>query len=368
MLPAMSERNEIDRGTRALVEGCGLVERPNVEALEVTGEDRLRFLNGLVTCDVAGLEPGQGVYGFFTGVKGKILADVTVLALDDRLWLELPPGRAGEVKAHCEKYRIVDRVDFAPLARTATTLLGPEAEAILGDGVALPEAALSHAAGVAHGVEVRAVREVRFGGAGVSLWTSPDDTEGLVAALRAAGATAVACEVLDAWRIERGWPVCGVDYAFGSEGGGEHFPQETGLGDLAVSYTKGCYLGQEIVARIHYRGGVNRHLRGLRLEKVPGTSEKVPGTTTGEVPGASEEVPGTPESEKVPGTLEKVPGTELTIEGRGVGRLTSVARSPRFGVIGLAVLHRRGAEPGTRLDLADDAGTAEVVELPFDPP
>ncbi len=127
-------------------------------------------------------------------------------------------------------------------------------------------------------------------------------------------------------RVETGGLHFGIDFS------GENFPQETGReGD--VSYTKGCYLGQEVVARIHYRGGVQRQPRGLRF--------------TGEAPPA--------------------PGAELLFEGRAVGRATSVAQSPRFGAIGLAVVHQRGAAPGTRVEVAG-SGTeqgAVVVELPF---
>ena len=123
--------------------------------------------------------------------------------------------------------------------------------------------------------------------------------------------------------IENGELLFGVDFS------GENFPQETGR-DADISYTKGCYLGQEVVARIHYRGGVQRQPRGLLFED-------------GGMPPA---------------------GVELLLDGRAVGRATSVAESPRFGAIGLGLLHQRGAAPGTRLEVAGD-GAVEVVELPF---
>lgn len=142
--------------------------------------------------------------------------------------------------------------------------------------------------------------------------------EGDAFGLRRAGAAAV-----EVARIEDGELLFGVDFS------AENFPQETGReGD--VSYTKGCYLGQEVVARIHYRGGVQRQPRGLRFE-------------AGALPAA---------------------GVELLLDGRAVGRATSVTQSAEFGAIGLGLLHQRGYAPGVRLEVAG-GGAAEVVELPF---
>jgi folate-binding protein YgfZ len=138
----------------------------------------------------------------------------------------------------------------------------------------------------------------------------------------------VGIAALEARRVELGVPRFGRDF------GPEHFPQETGLGEQAVSYTKGCYLGQEVIARIHYRGQANRLLRGLRLP---------PGTTVDAV----------------------ADGAELRYEGRPVGTLSSAVRSPALGApVALAIVHRRGAEPGTRVEV-EGGGAAEVVALPF---
>jgi folate-binding protein YgfZ len=133
----------------------------------------------------------------------------------------------------------------------------------------------------------------------------------------------VSAAAVEIARIEDGELRFGVDFS------GENFPQETGR-DSAVSYSKGCYLGQEVVARIHYRGGVQRLPRGLRFD----------------------------------GDRLADAGAELLFEGRSVGRATSAAQSPRFGAIGLALLHQRGAAPGNRLEVSGGGG-AEVVALPF---
>lgn len=294
-----------------------LFERP-AEGLVWRGDDRRRFLGGLVSCEVKSLEPGRGTYGFFTEIKGHILADVTVLALEDRLWLELPPGRAAAIEAHAAKYRIVDRVDFAPLTERSVTLVGDEVGDWLGFAPIEP---WSHIAGAVDGLPVRAVRDARFGDRAVTLWAPPASLDRLLASLRARGAVGMTADQAEVARIERGWPRFGVDY------GEQSFPQETGLGDLAISYTKGCFLGQEIVARIHYRGGVQRRLCGLRLHG------------------------------------EWAVGMPLRFEGREVGTLTSATVSSLLGDIGLAVLHKR-AETGSRVEVGDN-GVGDVVALPW---
>ena len=131
------------------------------------------------------------------------------------------------------------------------------------------------------------------------------------------GLRQVSAAAVEIDRVENGELLFGVDFS------GENFPQETGR-DADVSYSKGCYLGQEVVARIHYRGGVQRLPRGLRFG--------------GDTPPPA--------------------GAELLLDGRAVGRATSVAQSPRFGAIGLGLLHQRGSAPGTRLEVAGGGSAA----------
>ncbi len=255
--------DELTADLAALRAGGALVGHAG-DLLELTGPDRLRLLQGLVTADVKNLAPGATATGFFTSGQGRILADFRLACLAESCVLLLPSGTGETLRAHLEKYKVVSRVEISSVSEPRLSeLRGP------------------HAAG-------------------------------------AAGAAAD-----ELARIEAGELRFGVDFS------AENFPQETGReGD--VSYTKGCYLGQEVVARIHYRGGVQRQPRGLRF-------------TPGSLPAA---------------------GVELLLEGRGVGRATSVAQSPQFGTIGLGLLHQRGNAPGTRLAVAG-GGEAEVVELPF---
>jgi len=319
-----------DAEHRALRDACGLLVRSDVRGLEMTGEDRARFLNGLVTCDVKTLAPGAGVYGFLTQVKGRVLADVTVLALEDRLWLALPASEAEAIADHLARYVIVDRVEIRPLSGLRpVALIGPGAAAAMGGAEHGFEKVYSHREVEVHGVRTRVVREADLGVPAWTLWTPEDQVSTLAERLAAErlaghGAREVGRRAWERLRVEAGRPLFGQDF------GPDHFPQETGLEAEAVSYAKGCYLGQEVVARIHYRGGVNRLLRGLRFEGFDDEAAPL--------------------------------GQEIVHEGREAGTVTSAVRSPSLGHVGLAVVHKR-VEPGTRV--AVGAGGAEVVALPF---
>lgn len=305
---------------RALREGCGLAGRSWMGRLEILGADRHRFLNGYVTCDVKSLAPGEGAYGFITNHQGRILSDVVVTALEDRFWLLLPPGQEEAVAKHLRKYILADRVEVLPLEdMQPLTLIGPRALEILGDANLPPEGDWRHVRSRVHGTEVELQRAGRLGAEAYILWVSASIARPLMEELLGNPAVReVGAEALDVLRAEAGIPRFGVDF------GPENFPQETGA-EEAVSYTKGCYLGQEVVARIHYRGGVQKTLRGLIFD--------------GPAP---------------------APGTPLLHDGREAGAATTVVESPALGrPIGLAILHRRAAEPGTRLEV-QGGGTAEV--------
>ena len=157
---------------------------------------------------------------------------------------------------------------------------------------------------------------------GLDLLFDAPAIDALRSALVDAGAVEVSEDAAEIVRVERGRPRYGIDLDEST------IPQEAGLNERAVSFTKGCYVGQETVARLHYRGKPNRHLRGLRL------SEPVE------------------------------PGAELRLGERAVGHLGSSAVSPTFGPIGLALV-RHAAEPGTPLVVGESRATASVVELPF---
>ena len=199
--------------------------------------------------------------------------------------------------------------------RAILSLIGPRAVEVAGTA-ALPENACE-ATAVA-GVECLAAGTR----AGVDLIAAAADAARLREALLAAGAVEVSPAAAEILRIESGTP------RFGAEMGTETMPAEAGIVEDAVSFTKGCYIGQETVARLHYKGKPNRHLRGLRL------------------------------------SAPAEPGTALRLGEKEVGRLGGVAVSPALGPIGLAIL-RREAEPGAELVAGEDGVTARVVDLPF---
>ncbi|MEO1084978.1 MAG: hypothetical protein AAFY88_12105 [Acidobacteriota bacterium] len=318
----------------ALRHGWTLRHRMGLELLEMGGEDRVRFLNSQATCDVKDLAPGTGVFGFFTSPKGRIEADVQVLALDDRLWLELPPGRGEPIRERLEKYKVIDRVELESLELTSLCVAGPLAaerlSALVGE---LPAAPHGHRKVTLHGIDARLVREPSLpGGEGAgeidifALWIAPGDLEALLDALldQDQGPTLIGWRTWDQLRVEAGWSIYGIDYD------GTSFPQESGHGERGVCYTKGCYLGQEVVARIHYRGGVQRHLRRLTL-------------------------------------LERSKsGRELHLDGKKVGVLGTVARLTNGEYAALAIVHHKAA-PGARLDVVradtgEATGVTAVVE------
>jgi folate-binding protein YgfZ len=323
---------DLRREHRALVDGHAFVDRSFVDVLELRGNDRRRFLHGLVTCDVQGLQAGASTSGFFTSAQGRVLAQVTVLAREQSLLLELPAGCGAAMAAHMTKYVIADDVQIEPRPDLlAISILGADAELDLGAAELAPGNGTVAAAALCE-VPVLADRRPVWGVPALTLWVKAPDGgsffQRLLEAGRCVGLMPIGIAALETRRVELGVPRFGRDF------GPDHFPQETGLEAETVSYSKGCYLGQEVIARIHYRGQVNRTLRGLRLP---------PSTTPAACPD----------------------GTALELESRAVGTLSSAVTSPLVATaIALAIVHRRGAEPGTRLALPDGS-VAEVVALPF---
>jgi folate-binding protein YgfZ len=298
--------------------------------LTVDGADRVRFVQGLVTCDVRDDATGGDVYGYFTSPQGKVLADAVWLVGEERLDAIVPAAVAGDLVEHLRRYVVMDRVEIRLRSGWSSLIvLGSEAgERLVRAGLDLSrhDEATSHGDVTWRQVPLRWATDRRRGVPAWSLWTArerlPELFQNLIGQV---GLSPVGEQAMEIVRVEEGIP------AFGKEFDQEALPQEIGE-EAAVSYTKGCYLGQEVVARIHYRGKVNRTLRGVLLSGPPVDV-----------------------------------GAELLAadEERVVGRMGGNVDSPRAaGVIGLALLHRRGGEPGDRLRLASGE-TAEVMALPF---
>ncbi|MEA2129254.1 MAG: hypothetical protein QOJ85_2145 [Solirubrobacteraceae bacterium] len=304
-----------------LTEGCGLLDRSERGKLALTGGDAKSFLAGQVTNDIEGLTGGAGCYAAFLTHKGKMLGDLRVLAVDEpapELLLDTERPTLQALFDMIRRFKIGYDVELhkRTLQRGLLSLVGPGARAVAG-AEDLPAEEHAHRAG---SIGDRPVRLVATD-VGVDVLCDADDTEAVRGALLDAGATPVSEAAAEIVRVERGRP------RYGAELDDATIPQEAGLNERAVSFTKGCYVGQETVARLFYRGKPNRHLRGLRL------SEPAPA------------------------------GAELRLGERVVGHLASSLVSPVHGPIALALVRREAAVGDT---VAVEGGaTAEVVELPF---
>jgi len=302
----------------AATEGVALLDRSERGKLAVSGEERAAYLDAVLSNDIAALEPGGGTDATLLTHKGRILAEVRVLATEDELLLDTERVGLQALFDALRQFRVGYRAQLhkRTLECALLSLIGPDAEAPLADRPAAVEH--SHLATSVAGLAVRAIRT----DVGIDLLCASEQGSALAEALLAGGAVAIDDAVAELIRIERGRP------RFGVEIDEDTMPQEAGLHERAVSYSKGCYVGQETVARLYWKGKPNRLLRGLRL------SEPV------------------------------AAGAPLLLGERPVGSVGSFAASPRLGPIGLALL-RREAEPGAVLEVAGGRGRATVVELPF---
>jgi folate-binding protein YgfZ len=309
---------ELDAQYRQLREECGLLDRSERGKLIVSGAEAAEYLQGQLTNDVEALSPGQGQYAALLDRKGHMQADMRVLRISpEEIWIDTEPETLAAARRHLEMYKIGREVAIVDLTaeRAILSLIGPRSVEIAATP-ALPENASASAS--VGGTECLAVGTA----AGIDLIAKPADAERLRDALTATGAVEVGPEATEVVRIEAGTP------RFGAEMSAETMPAEAGIVEAAVSFTKGCYIGQEPVARLHYKGRPNRHLRGLELS-APAT-----------------------------------PGASLRLGEKEVGRIGSACVSPARGPIALAIV-RREAEPGAELAVGEDGVTARVVDLPF---
>ena len=287
-------------------ESAGMIERTRGK-LVLRGSEAANFLQGQVTNDVEGLAPGTGCYALLLGHKGKVRMDMRILRGADWIWIDCAKGALPVIEHTIRTYGIGRDIQPEDVSdtRTVVSVLGPGARETL--GVDLPD------------------EEHAFVDGGELLYVATDLGVDVIAPPGAApdGIETVSDEAAECLRIESGRPRLGLDFD------SETIPQEAGLNERGVSFTKGCYVGQETVARLHYKGKPNRHLRGLRLS----------------APAAR--------------------GDELRLGERVVGKVGSAAESPIHGPIALALV-RREAEPGATLEVGSGGTSAEVVELPFE--
>ncbi|MEX2196768.1 MAG: glycine cleavage T C-terminal barrel domain-containing protein [Thermoleophilaceae bacterium] len=294
-----------------LTTAAGLVDRSARGKLVVRGAEAADFLQGQVTNDVERLSPGEGCYAAILTHKGKFRTDMRILRTDDGFWIDTEPIGLVPARWTVETYAIGRAVEHEDVTERMVilSLVGPAARDAL--DAAPPATEHAHVSGE-HGRYVATHL-------GVDVICEADDAAGVRETL---GVPEVDEAVAECLRIESGRPRLGYDMD------GDTIPQEAGVNERAVDFEKGCYVGQETVARLHWRGKPNRHLRGLRL---------------------SEEV-------------ER--GTELRLGEKPVGRVGSVSVSPLHGPIALALV-RREAGPGDELAAGDEGATATVVDPPF---
>jgi tRNA-modifying protein YgfZ len=304
---------------RALLDGVAVFDRSDRGKLAVTGDDAATFLDSMLSNDIVGIPLGGGVYATLLTHKGRILADPRVIRTSEGFLLDTERVGLQALFDAIRQLRIGYRAELhkRTLERSLISLIGPRSEELVGD----PPAAAEHAntETTLAGIPIVAVRTP----IGLDLIFASQELTRVRAELERLGAVTVGQPAVDCLRVEHGSPRLGVDMDETT------MPQEAGIHGRAVSFTKGCYVGQETVARLYWKGKPNRHLRGLRL------------------------------------SAPASPGDELRLGEAVVGALTSVAISPAHGPIGLALV-RRAAGPGDQLTVGDGPVTATVAELPFD--
>ena len=328
--------------SEAIRAGAGLFCLEDRGLIRVAGEDRVPFLEGQLSNGIAGLSDGgphSGCYAFLLTRVGRIVADLQVIARPEALWLETQCDRVPAALARLERYLVADDVE---LSRHDDRFIrfGLEGPA---SGEILDRAGIGGGGGDLAPDAIRAVRvegvEIWVGAFGWTgelarqLFVPPRAAaavcERVLAAGRGTGLVWGTRRALEVLRVEAGIPRTGAEL------GEAVLPAETGQLDRAVDFEKGCYTGQEVVARMASRGRVAHRLVGLRVE----------GSDAGRV----------------------VPEDVLLREGRPVGDLTSTALSPRFGAIALGHVRVAAAEPGTRLEVAERDAAVRVAPLPFAP-
>ena len=324
----------------ALCETAGVLDLSFRSRICLVGADHARFLHGQVTNDVKKLRTGEGCYAAITTAKGKMECDLNIFCLADELLLDFEPGLTEKISQRLEKYIVADDVQIVDAAPHYGLLSvhGRKADAVvrsLGLFAAIPAQALgSVKISDATLGEIYLMNHARLGTNGFDLFV-PSNSLGavadkLIAAVKAAGGRACGWQAFETARIEAGIP------RFGADMDETNIPLECGIESRAVTYTKGCYIGQEVINRIHSVGHVNRELRGLRLAD----------------------------------NLKSLParGDKLFRDGKEIGFVSSAVKSPKLNAdIALGYVRREGNQIGNELILRNAVGESpvKIVVLPF---
>jgi folate-binding protein YgfZ len=303
-------------------------------AIAVRGKDRKEYLHGLFTNDIRGLMPGRGCYAAWLTPQGRMLTDLHVFDLDDMVLLDVPAGLSAATLERLDRSLFSEDVQLSDLSHALTTVWvhGPAAAAAVQKVLALataPDSWLDYQNGRFEfgGGAVVLVRVDQLGVPGFGVYTDAAHEADLRRALEAAGALQVEPATIEVARVESGYPLFGVDMT------DDTIPLEAGIEDRAISFTKGCYVGQEVIIRVLHRGHgrVVRKLVGLRLAAVPARHAKV------------------------------------FAADREIGWVTSAANSPRTGPIALGYVHRDFVAAGVEVAVESPEGrvAAVVSETPI---
>lgn len=316
---------------RAFKETAGFIDLSNRSRVCLLGEDRLKFLHGQVTNDIQGLKADGGCYAALVNAKAKMESDLYVYRLVDELLLDFEPGLTEKVTTRLDKYIIADDVQIVDVAPHygLVSVQGPksaDAIAALGLVPTLPTAPLHWVKDSVPDVgDIYVMNQPRLGTTGYDVFIPSAGlgmiADKLLAAVKAQGGRACGWEAFEAARIEAGIPRYGVDMD------DTNLAPEAGLEKRAISYSKGCYIGQEVIARIRTYGQVAKALQRLELTGLTELPEK---------------------------------GTKLQVAGKDVGYITSSVRIPGSqSTLALGYVRKEHKEPGTVLDLP--SGQAKIL-------
>jgi aminomethyltransferase len=267
---------------RALRERAAWIDLSGRGKIRATGDDRVRLLHAMCTNNVENLQPGTGCYAFFLTAQGRILADLNLFYLPDYLLLDTEPDARQRVLEHLDKFIIADDVTLHDFTEATSTinLEGPAAEAILSE---LGGSPARIPCSIVEWDQAQIAHWTYTGGPGYSLFIPAEEKQEFIEKLTSRGVPQATLETADVVRLEYGRPRYGVDFT------DANIPQETQQMQ-AVHFSKGCYLGQEIVERVRSRGHVNRVLVSLAIdsETPPARGMKVEadGKETGEITSA----------------------------------------------------------------------------------
>lgn len=309
---------------RALTDSAGFRLLEDRTVVRVTGDDRVTFFHGMCSADVKGARPGSILPALFLTEHAHVIADLFIWVEEDALMLETGRSEWPREREHLDHLLVADDVEMEEVEGTSILHVeGTRAAEMLAE-IEISGAAAMAPWSCSKSVNCVMGRVPRFGADAFSLLGDHSVLRGIAQRLQSAGATAVDPEALDIVRVEHGLAKPGIDMTE------KTIALEARL-EPAISFNKGCYLGQETVERATARGALKKRLFGLRLER----------------------------------RIE--PGASLMLAGKEVGRATSPVLSPRFGPIALAILHHSAWNPGMVLEARDSGGkcSATVSEIPF---